>query len=253
MSPKETGAPKKGGIVIDFTTSDTKDKAIDDTSVDVRRSDDTRVDVGRSDDTRVDYSRSDDNNVAGFLATAEAKEHEQTLVSSTGKKELSEEEIQRLLWKYVVRAREKEATQLKARNEKAVQEGRPIEQATPDSWSDSEVGKEEAWTLDEDEELARWKLGGFSDEQLDWPTFHESRTWEDLMARLAWLETRHPKCWAVLEVLEDEEQESFERELSVEILDMKAQGLLPRSSDEMSDDGTGGKSAGDSDEVANGE
>lgn len=233
MEPKEKGAPKKGGIVIDFTTSDTEKKASDGISVDV--------------------GRSDDNVVAGTFTSQETKQQEQTHVSGNGKKELSEEEIQRLLWKYVVRAREKEAAELKARNEKAVQEGRPIEQATPDSWSDSEVGKEEAWTLDEDEELARWKLGGFSDEQLDWPTFHESRTWEDLMARLAWLETRHPKCWAVLEVLEDEEQESFERELSVEILDMKAQGLLPRSSDEMSDDGTGEKSAGDSDEVVNGE
>ena len=243
MEPKEKGAPKKGGVVIDFTTSDTENKASDGISVDVGCSDDTSVDVGRS----------DDNGVAGTFASQETKQQEQTHVSGTAKKELSEEEIQRLLWKYVVRAREKEAAELKERNEKAVQEGRPIEQATPDSWSDSDVGKEEAWTLEEDEELARWKLGGFSDEQLHWPTFHERRTWEDLMARLTWLETRHPKCWAVLEVLEDEEQESFERELSVEILDMKANGLLPRSADEMSDDGTEEESAGESDEVANGE
>lgn len=232
MKPKKKRAVNNRGVIIDLTAPDIEDEANDDTGVDV--------------------ARSDDNDVPQTLASQETKQQEQARDSGNGTKELSEEEVTRLLWKYVVRAREKEAAELKERNEKAVQEGRPIEQAT-DGWSDSEVYEEESWTLDEDEELARWKLGGFSAEQLDWPTFHESRTWEDLTARLIWLETKHPKCWAALKILEAEEQESFERELSVEIADMKAKGLLPNSSDGMPDDETEQESVEESEEVGNGE
>jgi len=234
MKPKKKRVKKNGGVLIDLTTSDKDVLAA--TSTEPLAEVQVEVQAKANDDSGIDLARSDGDNVADSQPSKETKQQGQAGVSGKDKKELSEEEIQALLWKYVVRAREKEAAELKERNEKNVQEGRPIEQPTTDSWSDSDESEEEPWTLDEDEELARWKLGGFGDEQLDWPTFHESRTWDDLMARLDWLETQHPKCWAVLKVLEDEDQELAERELTVEIEDMKAKGLLSSSSDEMLDD-----------------
>lgn len=230
MRPKKKRVKKNRGVLIDLTTSDKEVLAAASTEPLVE------VQAKANNDSDIDVARSAGDNVADSQPSQETKQQGQAGVSGKDKKELSEEEIRALLWKYVVRAREKEAAELKERNEKNLQEGRPIEQPTTDSWSDSDESEEEPWTLDEDEELARWKLGGFGDEQLDWPTFHESRTWDDLMARLDWLKTQHPKCWAALKVLEDEDQELAERELSVEIEDSKAKGLLPSSSDEMSDD-----------------
>ncbi|KAI9875357.1 MAG: hypothetical protein M1830_008583 [Pleopsidium flavum] len=120
-------------------------------------------------------------------------------------------------------------------NDQVVMEDMPSHLAT-DSMNNEEEYDEEPWTLSEDEELTRWKFGGHSEEQLDWPSFHESRTWEDLQKRLVWMQTKKPICWAVLKMLEDAEQEKFERELSVEIEERKARGQLPSSSEEESDD-----------------
>lgn len=82
----------------------------------------------------------------------------------------------------------------------------------------------EPWTQEEDEELARWRIGEYSDDQLDWPTFHESRTVEDLHKRLIWLEEKRPDIWAITKEIEEMDQERFERELSVEIAGMEAKG-----------------------------
>lgn len=240
--PKKKCVRKMRGAIINLTGSDNED------GVAASTEHLTKVQAKASENTSIDVEMIDGGDVVNPAFDQQTEKQAHAEVSGNNKPEPSKEETQRLLWRLLVRKKEKEAAALKKRNEKNARDGKPLERAAPDDWTDSDEAEEEPWTFDEDEELARWKLGGFSDEQLDWPTFHQSRTWDDLMARLTWLETKHPKCWVALKKIEEQDRELFERELSVEIEQMKSKGLLPSSSDEMSYDGSEKGSVQDADE-----
>ena len=228
---KKKNAAKKEDGVIDLTTSDNDDIAA------ASSHSSTEVQAEPNDNINFDDGHSDGNDVADPLLDQRTTQQEHAKTPGNSGEELSDQEAAQLLWRCVLRAREK-----------AAQEG--LEPVSPWS-SETEEDHDVPWSLEEDEELARWKIGGHSGEMLDWPTFDESRTWEQLMKRLAWLEGQHPKCWAALKAVEEEEQEVFERELSVDIEEMKVKGLLPSSSDEMSEDETETESVEASDEEAN--
>ena len=191
--------------------------------------------VAAKDDSSADFWRATGSKAEKSLSKPQKKQQSQKKVVGSDEPQFSEGEVRRRLWKYVIRAREKEAAERRNRMDEAGDE----DSAAPQGMglkSDGDEYEDEPWTLAEDEELARWKLGGHSKEMLDVLTFHESRTWDDLMERLAFLEKQHPKCWAALKILEDQEQEMFERELSAETEYLRAKGLLPTSSDEDADD-----------------
>ena len=242
-APRPRKKAKKETEIVDLTMSD-NDEGTASCAAPLKKD---QAESNKHSNMELDASSTDDANKG--LPTQQASNEGHEKASSSNTTELSEAEIAQRLQKYIIRMQDREAAELKEANERR-DTTEPQEQnkelATEDTATyqvaetvdDDEEYEEEPWTVDEDEELARWKLGGFTEEQFDWPTFHESRTWKALNARLVWLETRNPALWAILKKIEDEDQELFERELSVEIAEMEARDWRPKTPDKKAADET---------------